>query len=180
MTNVEESLSIQKVIVKQLQRKECLINFCCGAVEIDKWAKNKAWKYHGQNRVKMFCAHLSGNDKACGFYCLSFTSESQNKLDNNYKDIYKNSGVPLIYIQYLAVSSSIQRQKLGTFLLIDALKRAYYISKNIAVYGVALRSLNERTTELYRKYGFTPVDTEMYPLMILPVWTLMDLIEKNA
>lgn len=141
MTIVKENLNTRQIIVKQPQTKECLINFCCGETAIDKWTKNKAWKHHEQNRVKMFCAHLSGNNKACGFYCLSFTSESPNKLYNNYKDIYKNSGVTLIYIQYLAVYKSLQCRGLGTFLLMNALRRSYYISKNIAVYGVALRSL---------------------------------------
>jgi hypothetical protein len=46
------------------------------------------------------------------------------------------------------------------------------------VFGVALRSLNERTTKLYQKYGFGLREKTTYPLMVLPIWSLNELIES--
>jgi GNAT superfamily N-acetyltransferase len=127
----------------------------------------------------MFCARHRGGTRALGFYCLSFTSESPTKLDNNYRDIY-TSGVPLIYLQYVAVLRDLQSKQLGTFMLMDALRRANDVGRNIAVYGVALRSLNVRTTKLYSKFGFRPVDDEQFPLMIVPIWTIFDLLSQQS
>jgi ribosomal protein S18 acetylase RimI-like enzyme len=91
------------------------------------------------------------------------------------------NGVPLIYLQYLAVQKSCQGQGVGTFLLIDALRRAHFISSHVAFYGVGLRSLNERSTALYKKYGFAIAPEEdAFPLMILPIWTINDLFSPPA
>jgi hypothetical protein len=62
-------------------------------------------------------------------------------------------------------------------LLMNALQRSYYIGQNVAVFGVALRSLNERTTKLYQKYGFGLREETKNPLMVLPIWSLNELIE---
>jgi ribosomal protein S18 acetylase RimI-like enzyme len=83
----------------------------------------------------------------------------------------------LIYIGYLAVLRNCQRQGLGTYLLIDALRRCFAVSSHVPFYGVGLRSLNEQTTKLYEKYGFGKKDEERNPLMILPVWSLYDLFQ---
>lgn len=178
MTDVISTLNFQNIAIKTPDLRTCLTGFQCGTPEIDKWVKAKAWKHHSQNRVRMFCSHLNGNDHAIGFYCLSFSAERPTKLDNSYKDIYKHSGVPLIYIQYIAVTQSMQSNRIGTFLLMDALRRSHIIGSNIAVYGVALRSLNERTTKLYSKFGFSPADEDGSSLMIVPIWTIFDLFDK--
>lgn len=178
MTDVISTLNFQNIAIKTPDSRTCLTGFQCGTPEIDKWVKAKAWKHHSQNRVRMFCSHLNGNDHAIGFYCLSFSAERPTKLDNSYKDIYKHSGVPLIYIQYIAVTQSMQSNRIGTFLLMDALRRSHIIGSNIAVYGVALRSLNERTTKLYSKFGFSPADEDGSSLMIVPIWTIFDLFDK--
>ena len=62
--------------------------------------------------------------------------------------------LPAIYIGTLAVARHLQSNKLGTILLIDALRRAHFISQNVAVFGVALRSLNPKTTKFYERHGF--------------------------
>ena len=53
---------------------------------------------------------------------------------------------------------------IGTILLLNALERAYMVCKNVAIYGVALRSLNDRTTKLYQRYGFVIVKMRSTPL----------------
>jgi len=65
-------------------------------------------------------------------------------------------------------------------MLVDCLRRAHWISHHVAFYGVALRSLNERTTELYQKFGFALAPGEgRLPLMILPVWSVNDLFSAE-
>jgi hypothetical protein len=62
----------------------------------------------------------------------------------------------------------------------NALIRAYNVSKNVSVFGVALTSLNENTTRLYQRYGFGVRDEGHNPTMILPIWSLWDLVEGSA
>jgi GNAT superfamily N-acetyltransferase len=150
-------------------RIEC---FRCGENEIDNWAKKKAKKLHQENKTKIFCAREGNNGTILGFYDLSLTS----KVDD--PDFGKGEVAPFVYINYLAVLRSCQGQKLGTLLLLSALRRAHAIAINAAVYGIALRSLNERTTNFYLKQGFAQKDQGQHPFMVLPVWTLYDLFGK--
>lgn len=65
-------------------------------------------------------------------------------------------------------------------LLVDALKRSNTVFENVAVFGVALRSLNDRTTALYERFGFgVAPDEGSNPLMILPIWTVVDLFSAK-
>ena len=170
-------LDLQQIKIVPLPENSNIHKFRCGVSEIDKWSKDKARKFHEQNRTKIFCALDSKTNFLCGFYSLSFSNEEAGKLTDRYRDIYNTSGVPLVYIGYLAVNEVCQGKGLGKFLLLDALRRTHWISQHIAFYGVALRSLNERTTKLYEKFGFGRKDDEPVPLMILPIWTINDLFK---
>lgn len=44
----------------------------------------------------------------------------------------------------------------------------------------ALRSLNDQTTNLYKEFGFGIAPNEdAHPLMILPIWTIVDLFSND-
>lgn len=67
-------------------------------------------------------------------------------------------------------------------MLFDALRKAWNIFEVLPIYGVALRSLNERTTGFYEKLAFrkAPDEDGPHPLMILPIWTIDDLFSKKG
>ncbi|MBD3756041.1 MAG: GNAT family N-acetyltransferase [Gammaproteobacteria bacterium] len=166
----------QKLIISHIRTNECVRGFSCGVREIDRWAREKAFKRHEKGRSRVFIARDNDAPPTLGFYALSFSLENSSKLHRaDDRDAWP-SGAPLIYIDYLAVQKVRQEAGLGTLLLMNALERAHRVSKDVAFYGVALRSLNERTTKLYKKYGFGMAPKEgANPLMILPIWSINDL-----
>lgn len=170
-------MDLQSIHIKTLTDLCRIEKFRCGEREIDQWACKKAKPLHQDNKTKIFCAREGDNGTILGFYDLSFASRAVPNLDSKDESFYR-SGVPLIYINYLAVLRSCQNQKLGTLLLLNALRKAHTVALNVAFYGVALKSLNDRTTALYRKYGFKPVDEKVHTFMILPVWDLYELFGK--
>jgi GNAT superfamily N-acetyltransferase len=176
---VNQSLDLTLLRVIPLGGKSCLNRFDCGHHDINGLAK-KAHKWHERNRARIFSVHEAEASWGLGFYSLSVMAEDVRKIGTREAQFY-DFGVPLIYIDALGVRSPYQGQGIGRLLLIDALKRAYEVSKNVAVYGVALKSLNERTTAFYSKHGFGIVDpNEVYPLMVVPIWTLRDLFDGKA
>lgn len=180
MTAAAPSLDLKSIRIGPLKDESCLKKFSCGERDIDRWVAGKAAKWSGQNRTKVFVAQTTGNNVAKGLYTLSFAQEEASKLAaHRDRDIW-NSGVPLIYLGYLAVQSPFQGNGLGKFMLMHCLQRAYLISQHVAFYGVGLRSLNEQTTELYKKFGFGIAENETStPLMILPIWSIEELITGN-
>lgn len=176
-----QKLDLSQTNIEWIRSKDCLRRFNCGEREIDGWAKDKAWKFHDRGRARVFVARNDGGGTQ-GFYSLSFSTENSSKLDKADRDAWKD-GAPLVYVDYLAVAAPVQNCGLGSVLLIDALKRAHRVSREVAFYGVALRSLNDRTTTLYMKYGFglAPDEEEArHPLMILPIWTVEDLFKSQG
>lgn len=177
MTDAKESLDLSRLKIADIASKDCVGKFNCGETQIDQWARKKAFKYHCRHRARVFCARLDSGATALGFYSLSFSAVTSKALlpaDN----LFAEGQAPFIYIDWLAVLRSHQNNGIGTILLIDAIRRAYLVSRHVAVYGVALRSLNDRTKLKYEKHGFTVRDDTPHPLMILPIWTVIDLFER--
>jgi GNAT superfamily N-acetyltransferase len=177
MTAATPPFDIKKIRITRLDDTKSLTGFACSVREIDRWTRDKCVKHHVQNRTRVFCGHEEGSTKVLGFYCLSFASPDENQLqDDQYKDIYRGNGVPLIFVQYLAVHYVCQRNGLGKLLLLNALERALTVAQNVAFYGVGLRPIDADVAKIYYRFGFRAKDaTEANPLMILPIWTIADL-----
>ncbi|MFN9355660.1 MAG: GNAT family N-acetyltransferase [Alphaproteobacteria bacterium] len=167
--------------IEPLKGKNCLRNFSCGVREIDSWARDKCHKLQEKSRIRVFCSYNPSATSACGFYSLSLSAENAETVGSEARGIFARTGyTPLVYIDYLAVMRPMQGNGLGGLLLINALRRAARVSQDVAVYGVALRSLNQDTTKLYEKYGFGVCEPEAsHPLMVLPIWTLYDLFSAK-
>jgi ribosomal protein S18 acetylase RimI-like enzyme len=176
-TTANPSLDLKNIIISPLNGEHGLLHFSCGERQLDRFISKKTHKYHSTNRLKAFCAHPRDSNNVYGLYTLTMKIEETNKLLKNEQDYVSDRHFPAIYIGTLAVLSRYQNSGLGTILLINALRRAYYVSQNVSVFGVALRSLNERTTKLYQRYGFGLRDDSATPLMVLPIWSLNELID---
>jgi GNAT superfamily N-acetyltransferase len=171
------SLDLKNIIISPLDDGHAISNFSCGEPQLDQFICKKARKFHARNRIKVFCAHPRDQRTAYGIYTLTMKIEETNKLLQNERDHFTDRHFPAIYIGTLAVLHRYHGSGLGKILLMNALRRSYYVSQNVAVFGVALRSLNERTTKLYQKYGFGLREQTKTPLMVLPIWSLNELME---
>jgi ribosomal protein S18 acetylase RimI-like enzyme len=175
---VSPSLDLRSIVISTLRDEHDLSRFCCGENELDRFINKKLKKSHLKNRMKAFCACPKDSQNVYGMYTLSIRSEDAKLLKDDERVPEKH--FPAIYLGTLAVAKHYQGNGLGTILLMNALQRSYYISQNVAVFGVALRSLNDKTTKLYEKYGFGLREDCQQPLMVLPVWSLNDLLEKTG
>jgi ribosomal protein S18 acetylase RimI-like enzyme len=119
---------------------------------------------NGAGERKAFCACPHDSCNVYGICTLSIRSEDAELLLGDERVPERH--FPAIYLGTLAVARHYQRSGLGTILLMNALQRCYYIAQNVAVFGVALRSLNDKTSKLYGKYGFGLRETCQQPLMV--------------
>jgi hypothetical protein len=156
-----------------------LAHFNSGVKDIDDWAQKKAFKQHTSGFKRVFVCREAGEASSKGFYSLSLTEQTSGKLlDSDHRNIWQK-GVPFVYVDWVACLRSLRGTKLGTFMLMDAINRIARISNDLPVYGVCLRSLNRKTTERYAEFGFVYAkgeEDETAPLMILPIWTIRDLV----
>ena len=91
-----------------------------------------------------------------GYYTLSNNSipldilppERRKKLPSSY------TAIPVTLLGRLAVDKRSQGRGLGKWLLMDALKRSFEVSLNIASYAVVVDPLDPVAEMFYAKYGF--------------------------
>ena len=105
---------------------------------------------------------------------LEYLDEEILRANESYKF------VPFIYINYLAVQSEYQNNKIGTILLMNALQKCAHTITNIGIYGVALHAISDRVAGLYDRYGFRQCGkSSKFPFMILPAQSVLDLFIKQ-
>lgn len=127
----------------------------------------------------MTVAYEEGSHSGAAFVSLSLASQQNGKLPNgNHRDLWPR-GAPVVYVDYLAVARIRQGGGMGTALLMRSLETAYEVSQLVPVYGVALRSLNDRTTAYYKGLGFQVAPNEgVHPLMLMDIWSINELVES--
>ena len=59
----------------------------------------------------------------------------------------------------LAVDRNYRGKNLGKLMLVDALKRAFTVSKQIASLAVVVEAIDSKAVSFYQKYGFTSFDS---------------------
>jgi len=101
----------------------------------------------------------------------SFPGYIQNKLPKSYVSI------PTNLLGRLAIDTKFQGKGTGKIILIDALKRSYGISKEIASFAVVVDPIDEEAEKFYEKYDFIKLpDSEK---MFIAMKTLMELFDQN-
>lgn len=172
---VTSKVDLSALSVTPIESKNCLRGFECRVRQIDRWAADTAFKLHATGRARVSLARFPAKPVPVGFYSISLNHQQNCKLDKDQRDKWKD-GAPLIFVDWIATHHTLQGQGLGTHMLMDALRKAWVVFETLPIYGVALRSLNGRTTKLYDRLGFRQAPDEgSSPLMILPIWTIRDL-----
>jgi len=114
-----------------------------------------------------------GEDKAViGYYTLSSHSikleelpeDLRNKLPPAYTDI------PTALLGRLAVSAAHQGQKLGQYLIVDALNRCAALSESIGTLAVMVDPIDDKAVSFYKAYGF--INLPDSNRMFIPVKTI--------
>ena len=77
----------------------------------------------------------------------------------------------------LSVDHRYQGQGIGEFLLIDALRRAYFQSSQIAAVAVVVDAIDEKAWRFYRHFGFIPLP-DRPDRLFLPMKTIAALFGR--
>lgn len=178
MTTAAQPLDLSSIQVCSLAATAGISRFRCGVREIDDWCQSKASDRDRRNQSRIFCAIARGDADVLAFYSLAMRGSDSKHVDAEIVRDYNDGGfVPFIYIDYLAVREHVQNRHLGTFMLMDALRRCRDIVRNMGCLGVALHSLSPRATEWYERFGFRRREkgASQFPLLVLPAKSLLEL-----
>ena len=145
------------ISVSALQDQHDRSRFVSGVPELDRYFQLHA----GQDAKRKVAAPfvlLDQNEIVIGYYTLSAYCIFLTDLPADVaKKLPKYPVLPATLLGRLAVSREYQGQKLGQFLLMDALKRSWENTREIGSIGVVVDAIDESAERFYQHHEFHPL-----------------------
>ena len=152
-----------------------MAKFFCGTVMLDNYIQKQA-KQDVKGKVSA-CFVLSDDDKEIkSYYTLSNGSIPRSQLPESViKQLPRYYDLPVTLLGRLAVDIKFKGQKLGSKILLDALKRSYDASASIGSMAVIVDPIDQNATDFYTKFGFILLSDS--GRMFLPMATIEQLFK---
>jgi len=141
--------------------------FESGSAQLDVWLRQTAQQHQNKGISKTFVAVTDeAPARILGFYALTVCEVVAQDLP---EDLAKKlpRRVPGIRLGRLAVDRSMQGQRLGELLLVDAIKRAKLVLEHVGVHALFVDAKDDRAAAFYRKYGFRPLPNDPRTLVLV-------------
>ena len=148
--------------------------FSCGNERLDTYLRRQATQ---DVKKHVAVAFVLTNDSRliAGYYTLSQYSVELDAIPEDIaRKLPKYPTVPATLIGRLAISTSFRGQRLGEFLLMDALNRCLFGSTQVGSAAVIVDAKDEEALAFYKKYGFLELPTISWRLF-LPMVTIKEL-----
>jgi GNAT superfamily N-acetyltransferase len=86
--------------------------------------------------------------------------------------------VPMLLLARIAIDRRFQGKGLGSFLLMDVLKKAKAIADATALFGVFLDALGDDVEKFYLKYGFKAL-TDKPRHLYMPIGPIVEMVKRH-
>jgi GNAT superfamily N-acetyltransferase len=140
--------------IERLCRSHDKASFDCGKPALNDWLQRLAGQHERRDLARTYVAVRPNESRVLGYYAVSNHQVSYEALPDEQSKGLPTIDVPVILLGRLAVDRSVQGRGLGSFLLVDALHRAAYISQHIGVRAVEVHAIDDDARRFYLKYGF--------------------------
>lgn len=151
--------------------------FDCGQKTLNDFLRSKAdeHKKYGLSQTMVLPAVPATPSSLApikAFYTIAPSTIERETLPRNQAKKLPSYPIPVFLIPCLAVASSHQGDGLGKITTIKALERLNQV--NISAYAVVIEPLDDRAENIYRKFGFEPLKSDLNRLY-LPMGTVRKL-----
>lgn len=152
-------------------------DFSCGKEMLDTYIQKQANQDVKRKISTCFVIYEIETNLIKGYYTLSNSSIPSEFIPDLIRKKLPRSydSIPTTLLGRLAIDNRFQGQGIGKFILIDALKRSYEISKTIGSFAVVVDPIDQEAENFYNKYGFIKLPDS--GKMFLPMKTISQLFE---
>jgi predicted GNAT family N-acyltransferase len=162
------------VKIEPLARKHDRAAFSCGYEELDRYIKERASQEAKKKISASFVLVESEDNTVIGFYNLSATSILLCDLPEKTAKLPRYPDVPATLLGRLAVDSRYKGRRHGELLLMDALRRAFQATSDVASFAVVVDPKDKKSRSFYEHYEFVAFPDQKLR-MFLPMITIADL-----
>ena len=141
-------------IIRRLDRTHDRSSFDCGEPTLNDWLKNRANQFDRRDLSRTYVATRPGESRVFGYYAISSHRILHEVLPPQESQRLPRLDVPVVLLGRLAVDQSVQRQGLGSLLLVDVLRRAAAIAEQVGIRAVEVEAIDQTAKEFYRGLVF--------------------------
>ncbi len=144
-----------KYVIERLEKKHIKSEFKCGNDALDEYLKTQASQDIKKNVAVTYVLTSQDSEQVLGYYTLSSIGVFSGELpDEIIRKLPRYPVLPGILLGRLARDKQVQGDSMGSYLLIDALKRSLAVSNTIGIVAVIVDAKNEKAVAFYKNYGF--------------------------
>lgn len=155
------------LIVVPLSQNMSREGFSCGNSTIDNFFLNNAYKQHCADRIKVHVAVKSqcfslecSRVDVLGYYTLSMKMVQYGWFPRKIRQLFsKKDSIPVVYLGIIGVDKRFQNNKIGSYLLWDALSKSARIADMMGGCGVLLDADTDKLVPFYQKFGFSILES---------------------
>jgi len=145
---------MQKWSIVRLDASHDRSSFDCGNQMLNEWLASHAGQYERRDLSRVYVAIRPGESTIRGYYAISMHRVVFDDMPAAESKGLPRIDIPVLLIGRLAVDTSIQRQGLGSLLLVDVLRRALRISEQVGIRAVEVDAIDETAQAFYLRFGF--------------------------
>ncbi len=163
-----------KFIIEPLSANHDREAFDCREPSLNDFLKLYARQNDKKGLGKTFVAVAPDEkDKIGGYYTIASGALDVENLPENLP----RYPIPVMHIGRLAVDETLKGTGLGSFLLLDALRRSIKTAEQIGIYAVEVRALTEQAKKFYLKFGFAElIDNPFHLYLTMKKIRKLDLV----
>lgn len=156
-------------IIEPLAKAHDRVAFSCGVPALDDYLKRRASQDAKRRVAAPFMLVEDGGAAVCGYYTLSqMAVEIESVPEDIARKLPKYPMVPVTLLGRLAVDLRFRGQGLGEYLLMDALRRSWTLSREIAAMAVLVDAKDEAAASFYEAHEFRPLPG-LHDRLLLPM-----------
>ena len=161
--------------IEPLAKKHDRAAFSCGYEELDRYIKERASQEARRQISAPFVLVESGDNRVIGYYSLSATSILLDDLpEKTGQKLPRYPDIPATLLGRLAVDERYMGRGHGELLLMDALRRAFQATTDVASFAVVVDPKDKKSRSFYEHYEFIALPDQKLR-MFLPMSTIAGL-----
>lgn len=151
----------------EILRSQARVAFSCGVEALDRYLLRQASQDQRRRVAVVYLMVDSETQKVAGYYTLSTASIRSDKLPESLRArLPRYEELPAALIGRLALDIGYQGQRLGGFLVLDALQRCVTVGQQLGLLAVMVQAKDDRARAFYEAFEFRPFVGEQYRLYL--------------
>ena len=140
--------------IERLRKHHDRSQFDCGHSSLNEWLRQRAGQFDRKDLARTFVATRPDELSVIGFYALTNHRVVHPQLPQTEAKGLPRLDIPAVLLGRLAVDNAAKGQGLGSYLLIDAMRRSTLIAEHTGVRVIEVDAIDDAARSFYLKFGF--------------------------